>query len=273
MLRVMIADDEPPARKRLRKLLKPLVDEDRITIAAEAGDGREAVRQLEEEDVDLLFLDIQMPEYDGFEVIDNISPDDRPITVFVTAYDEHALRAFEANAIDYLLKPIERKRLKEAVDRAEKMAGSERRHINEQKLNKLLQWIDVERTVEETVEEDYIRQITVPLRDRTLVIPVSDVISAEIDEGITRLYTYEGSDGDERRRIRHHVVNYTLDQLEENLDPAHFIRVHRSAIVQVDHIKEMVSWFSGRLKLIMTGDHEVVASRDRSRQLKDRLSL
>ncbi len=266
MLRVLIADDEPHARRRLRKLLKPLVDAKRLTIEGEAADGKEALELLGSSDIDLVFLDIRMPECDGFEVIDRLDAARRPITIFVTAYDEHALKAFEANAVDYLPKPIERRRLNEAVERAEQM---KRTSADGERLTRLLEWIESNGAN----EEEYISQITIPVRDRTLVVPVTDIISAEINEGITRLFTLEDDAPGGRSRVRQHVVNYTLEQLDESLDPAQFMRVHRSAIVQMAHIREMVSWHSGRLKLIMTGGHEVIASRDRSRELKGRLSL
>ena len=279
MLRTLIAEDEPPARKRLRKMLKPLETDGRIEVVGEASDGVEALDILKKEAVDLLFLDIRMPELDGFDVLKRLKKEHQPIVIFTTAYDNYALKAFEANAVDYLLKPIDKKRLLESVGRAEKVSkGADDRSLEEQRLNKLLDWLD---SKEVTMPSDkaasegstYMRQISIPYRDRILVIPVERLVSAEINEGITRLCTIAEGNEAPKPRVRQHIVNYTLEQLEEHLDPSMFMRVHRSSIVQIDHIQEMIPWFSGRYKLILAGQHEVIASRERSKQLKERLMV
>ena len=276
MLRTLIVDDEAPARKRLRKLLQPMAKDDRLEIVGEAGDGVEALDKLDDTDVDLLFLDIRMPELDGFDVLERLPPDDRPVVVFTTAYDAYAVRAFEANAVDYLLKPITKERLEKAIARAERLRKApEKRQIDDERLGKLLDWLDAQAAIGGKEEPDeprtFLEQISVPYRDRILIVPTSDLITAEINEGITRLFVLVKEDG--TRRLRQHIVNYTLDQLESNLDPDDFMRVHRSAIVQLSQIREMIPWFSGRYKLVLTGDHEVIASRERSKLLKDRLML
>lgn len=277
MLRVLIVDDETPARKRLAKLLQPHVKNGQLTIVSEASDGYKALEILDSEEIDLLFLDIHMPEMDGFEVLERIAPDRHPVVVFTTAYDEYALRAFEANAVDYLLKPISKDRLAKAIERAERMRSkAQNKQENEDRLGKLLDWVDEQATLnkeELQTPQSYLKQISIPYRDRILIIPVDLLISAEISEGITRLFVLPEEKGAPRPRLRQHVVNYTLDQLESNLDPASFLRVHRSAIVQIQAIREMIPWFSGRYKLVLSGDHEVIASRERSRVLKDRLMI
>lgn len=283
MLKILIADDEPPARKRLRRMLKPLVEEKRIEIVAEACDGFETLELLGKHEVDLLFLDIRMPELDGFEVLKKLKTDRPPVVVFTTAYDNYALKAFEANAVDYLLKPIDKKRLAESVGRAEQLnQASDAMQEEDSRLSKLLEWIDHQEgetkagsgeKVEENDEKNYIRQISIPYRDRILVVPVHRLISAEINEGITRLCILDEGHESPKQRIRQHIVNYTLEQLEEHLNPDGFMRVHRSAIVQLDHIQEMIPWFSGRYKLILAGSHEVIASRERSKLLKERLMV
>lgn len=276
MLRALIVDDEAPARRRLRKLLSDLAAAGRLEIVGEASDGVDTLEQLQENGVDLLFLDIQMPEMNGFDVLERLSPEERPAVIFTTAYDAYAVRAFEANAVDYLLKPISRERLKEAVGRAERFRRSpEGRQISDARLAKLLDWMDAQAEAKEAPtrrEGEFLRQISVPHRDRILIFPVSQLISAEINEGITRMYTLEEAPGG-KERLRQHIVSYTLDQLESHLDPDRFMRVHRSALISLDHIQEMIPWFSGRYKLILTGDHEVIASRERSKLLKDRLML
>ncbi len=283
-LNALIVDDEPPARKRLKKLLEPLITAGAIRLAGEAADGLDALEKLEALDVDLAFLDIQMPELNGFEVLERIDHEERPIVVFTTAYDEYALRAFEANAVDYLLKPISKERLAESVARARRVLyGTGHREKVDHKLDKLLDWLGATKkskpdgaeqlgTQQQPETKEYIRQLSVPYRDRILLISVNRVISAEINEGITRVFVLD-QESLPKARIRQHVVNYTLDQLESNLPPDRFMRVHRSAIVQLDHIQEMIPWFSGRYKLILPGAHEVIASRERSKQLKDVLMI
>lgn len=272
MLRALIVDDEPPARRRLRKLLSPMEEDKRLHIVDEASDGFAALQILDEHEVDVLFLDIQMPEMDGFELIEQMPSTQRPTVVFVTAYDEYALRAFEANAVDYLLKPIARDRLEEAVSRTERLRASST--TSDERLEKLIEWMDGRRDGSAAANEDgYLDKITIPYRDRILVVPVSDLVAAEIEDGTTLLYVLRRTDRLPQRHLQSFSVSHTLDELEAKLDPDRFMRVHRSSIVHLDHVREMISWFSGRYKLILTEDHEVVASRQRSRKLRDRLMI
>jgi two-component system LytT family response regulator len=212
-------------------------------------------------------------------VLERIPPDRHPVVVFTTAYDAYAVRAFEANAVDYLLKPISKERLAEAVARAERIRQTpQKQQVNDERLAKLLDWVEAQAVEEQPAPDPdtpqtYLDQISIPYRDRILIISVNRLITAEINEGITRLFVAEEHSEGPRPRLRQHVVNYTLEQLESSLDPDEFMRVHRSSIVQLHAIKEMIPWFSGRYKLILTGDHEVIASRERSRTLKDRLML
>lgn len=278
-LTALIIDDEPPARRRLRTLLHPLITEGRIRLLGDAQDGVEALEKLESQNVDLAFLDIQMPGLNGFDVLERLSPSRRPIVVFTTAYDTYALRAFEANAVDYLLKPVSKDRLTQAVDRASRIKnGPQGRRASDERLEKLLDWLDAQeeqktQSADPPAKEsktDYLRQLSVPYRDRILLIPVDRLVSAEISEGITRINVLEE---EQKPRLRQHVVSYTLDQLESLLPPDRFMRVHRSAIVHLDHVLELIPWFSGRYKLVLAGGHEVIASRERSKQLKDTLMI
>lgn len=274
-LKALIVDDEAPARRRLRKLLSSIPDELALELIGEASDGMEAVELLQKLDVDVVFLDIQMPELNGFEVLEKLSNSSRPIVVFTTAYDSYALRAFEANAVDYLLKPISRERLQDAVERARRARlGSDSLTDTNRKLDELLRWLEAQDDPENEDEPpESVRQLSVPYRDRILLIPIERILSAEIDEGITRVFARDDDLSHAKSRIRQHVVNYTLDQLESMLPSDRFMRVHRSSIVHLDHIQELIPWFSGRYKLVMTGEHEVIASRERSKNLKDRLMI
>lgn len=266
MLHVLIADDEAPARSRLRRLLAPLEENGSIGPIDEAEDGVDALEQLSAGDHDLAFLDVRMPGLDGFDVIDRLAPEARPAIVFTTAYDEYAIRAFEANAVDYLLKPIESDRLAEAVDRARRRAEGD-----DDRIAHLLESLDADAGTTAERSDEPIRQLSIPGRDRLLVLQADDILAAEVNDGITNLFVRESDR--EGVHLRRHIVPFTLDALESRLDPRDFMRVHRSAIVHVGRIREMIPWFSGRYKLVLEGEHEVVASRARSRELKDRLAL
>jgi two-component system, LytTR family, response regulator len=277
-MNIVIADDEAPARKRLKKLLTESSYGAELNIVAEAKDGVETLQACTDHSVDILFLDIQMPGYDGFEVLDRIGPEKRPIVIFTTAFDAYAIRAFDANAVDYLLKPIPSERLNEAIERAVKAASKPDKNEN---LARLLDWMDTQaiRDAGSTAPDaksgskGYLEQLSIPFRDRILIIPIEKVVSIEINEGITRVHILEDDPTNLRPRIRQHIVNYTLDQLGTLLHPDDFMRIHRSAIVQFKHIKELIPWFSGRYKLVLSGSHEVIASRERSKTLKDRLMI
>lgn len=277
MLRVMLVDDEAPARNRLRRLLAAAEASGRLEIAAEASNGPEALRFLESHPVDVLFLDIRMPELDGFDTLERIHPDHRPLVIFTTAYDEYAIRAFDANAIDYLLKPISEERIEEAIRRAEKAhLAPDSLSARNERLSKLLDWLDEQADLGEPATSSgntSLKQISIPYRDKILIVPVERLLSAEISEGITRLYVFDEDPVDGGSQVRPHIVSYTLDQLESNLDSDSFMRVHRAAIVQIAAIQEMIQWFSGRFKLVLTGGHEVIASRERSRHLKERMMI
>jgi len=287
MLTCLIADDEVPARTRLRRLLQPFEEAGRVRVTGEAADGVEALALLEQRPVDLAFLDVKMPGLDGFGVLERVSPEHRPDVVFTTAYHDFALRAFEENAVDYLLKPVARERLEKSLDRAEARASTRRRDDEEpagvvppaseqssdERLARLLDWLDARAPSERPARPaERLRQISVPHRDRLVILPIEAVVSIEVQDGITRIYALH-DERDARSPLRQYLVPHTLEHLEAHLDPEDFLRVHRSALVQLRHIREMVPWFSGRYKLILTEGHEVIASRERSRVLRDRLML
>ncbi len=279
-LRSLIVDDEAPARSRLRRLLAPFVDAGRLAEPDEAADGVEALETMQDAAVpyDLVFLDVRMPELDGFDVLDRLRPDHRPAVVFTTAYDEYALRAFEASAVDYLLKPVDAERLAAAVARAEALhrpaaAGApETPDARVDRLADLLERLDrldpPSAALPPATPEAPLRQFTVQGVDRLFVVDADDLVAAVVADGITNLHVRTPGGP-----LHRHIVSFTLDALEARLDPARTMRVHRGALVRLGAVREMIPWFSGRYKLVLDGGLEVVASRARSRDLRERLAL
>jgi two-component system LytT family response regulator len=247
-LRTMIVDDEAPARERLRNML---ADNELVELIGEARDGTEAVERIEQLSPDLVLLDIQMPLLDGFEVIEAL--DAPPAIIFVTAYDEYAIRAFEVNALDYLLKPFSQERLERAIARAHEELTSGREFAS--RIGPLL----------ETLREEKrpLSRVAVRKSGRFLVVDVGDVDWMEAREGGVILHV----GGEE------HALNRTLNELEARLDPELFFRAHRSIIVNLDRIKEIVPWFAGGHRLRLTTGDEVDLSRSRAKELREILGL
>jgi len=229
LLHVLIVDDEPLARKGLRKLLAL---EDDITVVGECSDGLQAVEQIQEKRPDIVFLDVQMPGMDGFEVIQTIGVSHMPVTVFVTAYDLHALRAFEVHAIDYLLKPVTAERLAVAISRARAVSKYPDRQELEKKVTELLQAMKP--------PEERLQRIVIKSIGKITVVPVHDIEWIEADGDYVKLHTSQKT----------HLLREKISMLEKQLDPMCFIRIHRSTIVRIQHIRE--------LRPLLNGDHLVV---------------
>lgn len=214
-LRVLIVDDEPLARRGLRVRLERLPD---VEIVSECGSGSEAVAAIETHAPDVVLLDVQMPELDGFDVIDAVGVDRMPVTIFVTAYDAHAIRAFEANALDYLLKPVDDDRFARAIERARGRVAERDARVREREMAAVLAAAPR-------------RETRIALRDRGRVIVLEhadiDWISAEGDY----VRVYAGGRG--------YLVRHTMQAMEARLDPAAFARIHRSAIVNVARVREV----------------------------------
>jgi two-component system LytT family response regulator len=245
-MRTLIVDDEGPARVRLRRLLAEI---DAIEIIGEAEDGLQAVEMIEAEKPDLVLLDIQMPGLDGFGVIEAL--DVAPPIIFVTAYDQYAIRAFEVHALDYLLKPYSRRRLEEAIRRAQE-ALSEEADISEQ-LGSLLESL--------AAQGQYMVRLAVRDRDRIRVLDVEEVDWIGIENEQVVVYA----------RNRAYPIRRTLTELENRLNPAHFFRAHRSAIVNLARVAEIIPWFKGSHILRLTTGEEVDLSRARARALRQLL--
>jgi two-component system LytT family response regulator len=242
-IRVLIVDDEAPARERLKRLLANI---EGVELIGEAKGGVQAVEMIERERPDLVLLDIQMPGLDGFGVIEAL--EDPPLVIFVTAYDEYAIRAFEVNALDYLLKPFSRERLEKAVRRAQEALTEEQDFA--MRLGPLLESL--------ATQGRYLTRLAVRDRDRIRVLDVDEMDWIDVEDEQVMVHV-----GD-----RAYLIRRTLTELEARLDPAHFFRAHRAAIVNLSRVKEVIPWFKGSHKLRLTTGAEVELSRARARALR-----
>ena len=240
MIRALIIDDEPLARKALLRLLKMESD---VEVVGEGGDGETALTLVRRLRPDLVFLDIRMPERDGFEVIGSLNSGDAPAVVFVTAYDQHALRAFEVHAVDYLLKPFSRERLQMALDH---MRHRIDRGLNPSAIKEML--AEMRR---QEAQRRYLQRIPVTLGGRIQLLPAAEIERIEAMGNYAQLIT-----GKRRFEVRE-----TLLSFEKKLDPAHFVRIHRSTIVNLDFVKEVQPWFKGGHLVVMKDGSELRLSR------------
>lgn len=239
-IRTLIVDDVDLARERIKILL----DDAELEIVGEARNGREAIKAVRDLKPDLVFLDVQMPQIGGFDVIEAIGVEKMPAVIFVTAYDEFALRAFEINAVDYLLKPFDEERLKKAVQRAKR----EIRHTEpakeiEERLRRLLK--------EVKTEPKYLKRIPVKSSRGTTLL-----LTDEIDWINSAGHYLEIHAGRET-----HLIRERLSQIEQKLDPEIFIRIHRSIIVNLDRIKSLHPLFNGDHLVILQNGQELNLSR------------
>jgi two-component system LytT family response regulator/two-component system response regulator LytT len=254
-LTTIVVDDEQLARDELRYLLEQLGG---VEIVAQAGNGVEALRVIEEYQPDLVMLDVQMPGLTGFEVARRVVQAglDSQL-VFVTAYDQYAIDAFEVNAVDYLLKPVEPERLATAVERVRKRLAAEKPR-KEAELEPLLQMLADRQARRE--------QLAIKIDDRFLLVQTDEVVHASVEDDQIRVVTNSLSG----------TSNYrTLDELQTRLDPAVFWRVHRSHLVNINKIKEIVPWFSRNyiLKMKDAKGTEIPVSRSQTRRLREYLKL
>jgi len=245
-IRVLVVDDEPLAR---RGVLMQLAGEPDVEVVGECTNGLEAVEKIQELAPDLVFLDVQMPELDGFEVVEACAPRGLPAIVFVTAYDQYALKAFEAHALDYLLKPIDGARFHAALDRArEQIERQADRGVNA-RIAVLLEEMRRDRS--------YAERIVVRGRDRILLVDVSDVDTIEAAENYMEI----------RAGRQTHLVRDTMQNMEAKLDPRRFLRIRRSTIVNVSRIKELRPLFNGEYSVLLSDGTELVSSRRFRRNL------
>jgi len=239
-IRAVIADDEPLARRGIRQLLGPHPD---IDVVAEARNGRETVRALRELKPDLLFLDVQMPNLDGFDVVKEIGPKSMPVLIFVTAYDEFAVRAFEAHALDYLVKPLEVARFTQTLERVREQLRSAKAVNLSRQLSALLATRESELAKE---------RIVVPASGGKLVFNADEVDWIEADDYYAAIHARQGR----------HLVRESLTSLEQRLDRKRFVRTHRAAIVNIDRVTQLCQE-TGETFLILRGGTRIPVSRRR----------
>lgn len=269
----LIVDDEQLAREELKYLLDSVGDVDVVAVGA---NGIEAVDLIERHHPDLVFLDVQMPGLDGFAVIERLMEHGRtkshagkdqgalPQVVFATAYDQYAVRAFDVNAVDYLLKPFDRDRVFQTVERARnRIAGKAGGAQMESQLGEVLRLLNRPQGTERTHAP---AKLIVQAQSRLLLVDQSEICFAAIEEGVIRVVTqtFEG-----------HAKCRTLEDLQELLDPAHFWRAHRGFLVNIDHIREVVPWFKSSYQLRMNDKQrtEIPVSRAQTKRLRELFNL
>jgi two-component system LytT family response regulator/two-component system response regulator LytT len=262
-LRTVLVDDEQLARDELSYLLSQI---DGIEVVGQAGDGVEALATIKRVQPDVVFLDIQMPGLTGFEVARRMIDDQLSShIIFVTAFDQHAIEAFEVNAVDYLLKPVDPIRLETALQRAQKRITSERQAADSDGVQPMA--ADLERIVQLVTERQSRRErLAIKVGDRFLLVQAEEILFASLaDEAITVVTSHYAGTSNYR----------TLDELQARLDPDVFWRVHRSHLVNINKIKEIVPWFSRNYILRMKDEKatEIPVSRTQTRRLREYLKL
>jgi two-component system, LytTR family, response regulator len=238
-IRAVIVDDEPLARKRIHDLLR---EDPEVEIIGECGTGSAAMELLEREKPNLLFLDVQMPEIDGFELLE-AAEGSVPAVIFVTAYDKYALRAFDAQAVDYLLKPFNESRFQQALQRAkEKICKATGGQMNAELLS-LLKDVQTGRKPAE--------RLVIKSGGRVLFLKATEIDYVEAAGNYLNLYVGKET----------HLIRETMQSLEARLDPDRFLRIHRSTIVNLERIKELQPWFGGEYVVILRDGRKLTLSR------------
>jgi len=243
-------DDEPLARQRLRKLLK---GDPEIDLVAECANGPDAIIAISEHAPDLVFLDVQMPEVDGFDVLQAIRPPRMPLVVFVTAHDRYALKAFDVHALDYLLKPFDRARFKAALERAKQRLRGDRRAEAGRQILALLEALRSSGT--------YLDRIVIRAGGRVILLRVEEIDWIEAETKYVHVHAGKNS----------YLFRQAIGALELRLDPRHFFRIHRSTIVNLDRVRVLEPWFHGDYHVVLRDGTQLTLSRGCRRKLAELL--
>ena len=249
-IRVLIVDDEPLARERISDLL---ASDPQIDIVGQCSNGREAISAVQKSSPDLLLLDIEMPEKDGFAVLEAIPSNNMPAVIFITAYDQYAVRAFEVYALDYLLKPFDRERFERSLERAKAQVLGER---NGDVSLRILAALDEIKT-----RQVFLERLVIKANGHVFFLKTDEVDWIEAEGNYVRLHTSKES----------YLLRDTISALEAQLDPKKFLRVHRSAIVNIDRVQEMQPWFHGEYRIILRGGAQLTLSRSYREKLHELL--
>lgn len=258
-IKTLIVDDEPLARRNLRVLLEK---DPQIEIVDECRNGREAVKAINTLSPDLIFLDIQMPEMDGFDVLARTGPEHIQAIIFVTAFDQYALKAFDVHALDYLLKPFDDERFAHALQRAKSQI--EAREINRlsKRLLALLEERESERRGSEE-QQNYLTRLMIKDAGRVMLLKVDEIDFIEADGNYAKVHAGRKS----------HLLREKMNELEARLDPARFVRIHRSIIVNLERIKEMHPHFNGDYIVVLEDGRKLRLSRTRRERLEGKLKI
>jgi two-component system LytT family response regulator len=250
--RTLVVDDEPTARRRLKRFLSTATD---LNIVGECADGKAAVAAIREKKPDLVFLDVQMPEMSGFEVLREIKDDPLPVVVFVTAFDEFALRAFEAQALDYVLKPFGERRIQQALERARVHLQGRSGAVLHRRLANLLAC--------SSPSSNFSDRLLVKSEGRVLFLKPTEIDWVEAVGDYLKLHLAAES----------HMVRATMSEMEKRLDAAGFARIHRSRLVNLDRVKEVRPVFDGESIVVLKNGTRLGASRAGLKDLKGLLGL
>jgi two-component system, LytTR family, response regulator len=253
VIRVLVVDDEPSGRRKVIRFLREHSD---VEVVGESASGEEALQHIAAQRPDVVFLDVQMPGIDGFDVIEALMAGEHiPAIVFATAHDEYAVRAFEVNALDYLLKPFDRERFNQALSRVRKTLFSHADSSATQ--TQLLALLDAMRPAGR-----YVRRLLVPDEQRAVFVNVSEIVRIEADRNNVLIFSRTGTFN----------MRSTLESLEARLDPQQFVRIHRSHIVNLDAVKEIHPWFHGDYKAKLHDGTELMWSRRYAARRPDALT-
>jgi two-component system, LytTR family, response regulator len=253
-LRVVIADDERPARSFLAAILHTFKD---VEIVGEATNGMEAVQIIESRRPDLALLDLQMPEVDGLGVVRLLRKNRTPLVAFVTAFDEYAVKAFELNAVDYLLKPVENSRLRQTIDRARERL--EREDYQTEETERVRAAVS---DYEASSNRPQLERIPVRRRDEIVLVPVRQILSVVADGELLHIRTTDNET---------HTISHRLRDLAARLDPGSFVRLGRGTLVNVETIKRVVTMPGGTFNVVLSNNEEFRVSRLQSRILREQL--
>lgn len=249
MIRVLLVDDEPLAREMLREMLQ---GDPQVVIVGESCNGREALEAISTHSPDLLFLDVQMPELGGFDVLEALGKE-IPRVVFVTAYDQYAVRAFEVNALDYLLKPFDQERFDTAWQRAKAQLARDRNGGTDQRILALLE--------ELKAGNKYLERLVIKANGRIYFLETNEIDWIEAEGNYVSVHSSKKS----------HLLRETISSLESQLDPKKFVRIHRSSIVRLDRIHELQPWFHGEYRIILRDGTQLTLSRNHRDKLQEAL--